>query len=112
MDNQASRADLHEPGLAERSDQSREMVGKQGEQVVVADIAGGNHEQPSRLLAKQMAVTEVTILRDDHSVLGIRQGSERGIGRPVPVGKLRSLSRVVTGGAQKPRELRRQLRVD
>ncbi|MFI5269808.1 MAG: hypothetical protein ACHQ7M_20720, partial [Chloroflexota bacterium] len=45
MDNQASRCDLHEPGLAERSDQSREMVGKQGEQVVVADIAGGNHEQ-------------------------------------------------------------------
>jgi hypothetical protein len=36
--------------------------------------------------AKQMAVTEVAILRDDHPVFSIRIGSERCIGRPVSLG--------------------------
>jgi hypothetical protein len=53
------------------ANQNLEIIGEQGEQVPVADIPGGNHEQPSGRPAQQMAVTEVTILRDDHPVFSI-----------------------------------------
>lgn len=89
-----------------------EIVREQREQVPVADIPGGNHKQPPRCPAKQMAVTEVTILRDNHPIFSIRQRSERRIGRPVPLGKLRSMNRVVTGRAQETGQPRRQLGVD
>jgi hypothetical protein len=59
-----------------------------------------------------MAVAKVTILRNDHSVLTLRHRSERGICRPVAIGKLRRMNRVMTGRAQKPDQPRRKLGVD
>jgi hypothetical protein len=55
---------------------------------------------------------QVTILRDDRPDFGIGQRSERWIGRPVPLGKLRPVNRVVTARAQERSQPRRQLGVD
>ena len=94
--NQAIVGQFDEAGLFERCDDGIEVAVEQGDEVVVRDVAGGDHQQaPGR-----------------PTVLGIGQAGDLAVGRPVGLVQLGGVGGVVAGRRQTAGQSNGKLGVD
>ncbi len=82
------------------------------QQVVVADVAGGDDKQSRGRTVQQMTVATVRVLGDDDPTVLVGQGRDLLIGGSVAVRERRGVERVVAELAEPGRQPDRQLGVD
>jgi len=71
MNHQRLNSDFHEVRLLERYDDVVEMAFKERDQRSVGDVAGRHDQELSGTAVKYMAVSEVTVLRDNRATLTV-----------------------------------------
>lgn len=93
-------AELHERGVVEGIGDQCQVGLEQGEQIIVSDIAGGDHEEPAGKVLQEVAVAEIPVLRDHHAVLTIGDVRQIAVGGAIAVRQVRAVDAVVTGVGQ------------
>jgi broad specificity phosphatase PhoE len=86
--------------------------GDDGGQIVVADVASRHDQETTGTGAKEMAVAEVTVLGDHHTIFCIGCPGDLRVGRSVAAGQLRCMDHVVASGGDRTCESQRELGVD
>jgi hypothetical protein len=71
----------------ERGNDRPEVLLEERDQFPVGDVSSGDDQQLLGRLAQEVTVTEVAVLRDDNSVVGIGEVRDLIVGRPFPAGR-------------------------
>lgn len=79
---------------------------------LVGDVPGRHDEQAAGRAAEQVPIAKVGVLGDNDPISCIGDVADLAVGRPIAVGHIRRVRRVMPPLTQQRREPRGQLRVD
>lgn len=97
MYDDARLADFDEGGVLEGVSDQAEVGLEQGEQVVVGNVAGGDHEEPAWQVLQQVAIAEVAVLCDYHAVLAVGDVRKLAVAGSIAVWQAGGMDTVVIG---------------
>lgn len=104
VDGELGRAQLDQVRVLQRSDDLVKVLFEEPHELLVADVAGGDDEELLGSTAYEVVVSEVAVLRDDDSIIGVGGAGDLGVRCPVGASEVKRVDRVVADLGETPGE--------